>query len=844
MSNTEDQKTVVVEKRLNRGVIRRRSRKVTAQQAEKIVEEHKIKDSLKADEAAKEKAKKKTEAIAAKQTPQEKKSQLTLDDAQKAKATANVQKNLPKAEPKEEEPTKKVVKRETVIIKDNSKKEVEEPKKERKKVLKFKDRVKGQIDLDKIHPKKPAPKEKEEARGPKFHDSPDKKPLKDDPSVNKKTARKKGVKSYGGDLDIEGMGRTTNLSQLVRTAGGGDRVFQPNLASTGRPVHRKKKIISRKGLKSTTITEKKASKRIIEVNNTITVGNLAQELGVKSGEIIKKLMGLGVMATINQEVDKDTVELIAAEYKYEVKDVAFKEEELLAPSAETQEDLKDAPARPPIVTIMGHVDHGKTSLLDTIRKTNVTEGEAGGITQHIGAYTVTLDSGEITFLDTPGHAAFTTMRSRGAQVTDIVILVVAADDGIMPQTEESIDHARAAGVPIVVAVNKCDKEQADPDRVKRQLAEKNLVPEEWGGDVIFNEVSAKTGKGIQELLENVLLQAEVLELKAHKESRAKGIILEAKLDRQKGPLGTLLVQSGTLSAGDYVVAGTHVGKIRAMHDWKGEMLKTAGPSTAVEILGLEGVPEAGDVFDVVESDQDARKVAEHRIEEKRVKDAGTHGGVSLEDMFSKMKSGEMTELNIILKSDVQGSLEAVRDAVMKIGNEEVQAKIIHGAVGGVNESDIRLALASNAVIIGFNVRPETKAIHLAKEQKVDVKLYKVIYDLVNDVKLAMQGLLEPDIKEVYLGRAEVRQAFTVSKVGTIAGCMVVDGLISRDCKLRLLRDNAVIYEGDITSLKRFKDDAKEVKQGFECGIGISGYNDIKEGDVIEAYKLEEIQKSL
>ena len=843
MSNTEDQKTVVVEKRLSRGVIRRRSRNVSAQQAEKIVEESKKKAVLKAEEQAQKKAEEKSAAIASKKTPQEiKKTQLTLDESAKEKASKNVKKNLAKVE-EEKAPVKKVVTKETVTIKEE-KEEKEEPKKERKKVLKFKDRIKGQIDLDKIHPKKPKPQEAAEPRENKFQDSPDKKPLKDDPSANRKTIRKKGVKSYGGDLDIEGMGRTTNLSQLVRTASGSDRVFQPNLASTGRPIHRKKKIISRKGLKSTTITEKKASKRVIEVNNAISVGNLAQELGVKSGEIIKKLMELGVMATINQDIDKDTATLIATEYKYEVKDVAFKEEALLAPGTEKEEDLEGAPTRPPIVTIMGHVDHGKTSLLDAIRKTNVTEGEAGGITQHIGAYTVTLDSGDITFLDTPGHAAFTTMRSRGAQVTDIVILVVAADDGIMPQTEESIDHARAASVPIVVAVNKCDKEQADPERVKRQLSEKNLVPEEWGGDVIFNEVSAKSGNGIKELLENVLLQAEVLELKAHKEQRAKGIILEAKLDRQKGPLGTLLVQSGTLNAGEYVVAGTHVGKIRAMHDWKGQVLETAGPSTAVEILGLEGVPEAGDVFDVVESDQDARKVAEHRIEEKRIKDQNTHGGVSLEDMFSKMKSGEMTELNIILKADVQGSLEAVRDAVMKIGNEEVQAKIIHSAVGGVNESDIRLALASEAVIIGFNVRPETKAIHLAKEQKVDVKLYKIIYDLVNDVKLAMQGLLEPDIKEVYLGRAEVRQAFAVSKVGTIAGSMVVDGVITRNCKLRLLRDNAVIYEGDITSLKRFKDDAKDVKQGFECGIGISGYNDIKEGDVIEAYKLEEIQKSL
>jgi translation initiation factor IF-2 len=493
---------------------------------------------------------------------------------------------------------------------------------------------------------------------------------------------------------------------------------------------------------------------------------------------------------------------------------------------------------------MGHVDHGKTSLLDAIRATNVTEGEAGGITQHIGAYSVELPQGKVTFLDTPGHEAFTAIRARGSKITDIVVLVVAADDGVMPQTIESIDHAKAAGVPIIVAVNKMDKEGADPDKVTRQLSEKGLVSEAWGGDTMFMPVSALKKTGIKELLEAILLQAEVLQLKAYPHKLAQGSVIEAKLDRFRGPLCTLLVQDGTLKLGDPLVVGSVAGKVRAMSDWKGASITEAGPSLAVEILGLESVPEAGESFNVVASEQDAKEVAQNRAEKKRSSQAAGVAKVSLEDMFSQIKAGKATELNIILKTDVQGSLEAVRDAALKLGTDDVKCKVISVGVGGITESDVILAATTQSIIIGFNVRPETSALHSAKEKGVDIRMYKIIYDLINDVKLAMQGLLAPLKQETYLGRAEVKQVFEVSKLGFIAGSVVVDGELKRSAHLRLLRDNVVVYEGKVASLKRFKEDVREVKKGLECGVGIEGFRDIRAGDVIEAFDVEMVERVL
>lgn len=723
----------------------------------------------------------------------------------------------------------------------------EEEQKELRKNLTFKDRLQGTIALDKLRTGKAGkaasgqPSEEGEGVAGEEGEVSEEEAAKKAAAKKEKIAKHRKVKNIGGDLDIDGGGKITTLTHLVRT-NVLDRVFRPGSKMAAK---NRRKVIARKKTKSTAITLKKASKRVVEINGLITVAGLAQQLGAKTGEIIKKLMDLGVMATINQNIDMDTVTLIAREYDYTVRDVSFKENEILKGAETTaEEDEAGLQLRPPVVTIMGHVDHGKTSLLDAIRETSVTEQEAGGITQHIGAYTVDLPQGKITFLDTPGHAAFTSMRARGANVTDIVVLVVAADDGIMPQTEESIAHAQAAGVPIIVAINKMDKPDAKPDVVLRQLSEKGLLVEEWGGEVLAVKVSALKQSGIKELLESILLQSEVLELKSNPDKPVVGTILEAQLDKGRGPVATLLVQEGTLKLGDAVVAGDHAGRIRAMYNWKGEKVETAGPSTAVEVLGLEGLPLASDPFNAVATEQDAKKIVEHRLSLKREASAQKGKAITLEDMFSHLKAGQVKEFNFILKTDVQGSLEAIEQVIAKMGNEEVKARVIYAGVGAIRDSDVNLAAASKAVIIGFHVRPETMSIHLAKEKGVEIKLYKIIYELVDEVKLALSGLLAPTRKESYLGRAEVREVFQVSKIGMIAGCMVVDGLIQRNAKLRLLRDNIVIHEGDIASLKRFKDDAREVKQGFDCGVGISGYQDIKAGDVIEAYIIEEIKRSL
>ncbi len=589
--------------------------------------------------------------------------------------------------------------------------------------------------------------------------------------------------------------------------------------------------------RKTELTTPRAEKRVIKIEEAISVSDLSQRLGVKASEIIKKLMGLGIMATLNQFIDSDAAGLVAQDYGYEVENVALEEETLI----ETELEGKELELRPraPVVTVMGHVDHGKTSLLDAIRRTNVAGGEAGGITQHIGAYHVYLEKGDITFLDTPGHEAFTAMRARGAKVTDIVVLVVAADDGVMPQTVEAINHAKAAEVPIIVAINKIDLPQAQPDRVKQQLSDYGLIPEEWGGDTIYVEVSAKKGLHIKELLEMILLQAEMLELKAAEDMPARGVIIESRLDKGRGPVATVLVQNGMLRVGSAFVAGVHHGRIRAMIDDRGKRIEEAGPSMPVEILGISGLPEAGDTLIVVKDEATAKQIALIRERKQAEKERAKTSKISLSELYDKISKGEVKELNVIIKADVHGSIEAVKEALSKLSTDRVAIKVIHSAVGGVNEGDIMLASASNAIIIGFNVRADSKAAQLAETEKVDIRIYNIIYDLVDDVKKAMEGLLEPVIREEVLGKAEVREVFRIPKVGNIAGCYVTDGKILRGAKARLIRDNIVIYDGKIGSLKRFKEDVKEVQTGYECGIGIEGYNDIKVGDVLEAYELRE-----
>lgn len=579
---------------------------------------------------------------------------------------------------------------------------------------------------------------------------------------------------------------------------------------------------------------------------SLSVGELAKKLGKEPSEIIKKLFMLGVMATINQELDKDAIELICAEYDVEVEeeiriDVTDLEIYFEDPEEE-EEEAGELTERPPVVTIMGHVDHGKTTLLDSIRDTKVTQGEAGGITQHIGAYQITANDKKITFLDTPGHEAFTTMRARGAKVTDLTILVVAADDGVMPQTIEAINHAKAAEVPIIVAVNKMDKPAANPDRVMQELTEHGLVAEDWGGDTIFVPISALKGEGIDQLLEMVLLVAEVGEFTADTSIRARGTVIEAQLDKGKGSVATLLVQNGTLHVGDPIVVGNTYGRVRAMVSDLGRRVKEAGPSTPVEITGLSDVPFAGDRFVVFKDEKTARQIAETRAGEALQEQRVEKTRVTLDNLFDQMKQGEMKELNLIVKADVQGAVEAMSASLMKIEVEGVNVKIIHTGAGAINESDISLAAASNAIVIGFNVRPDTNAKRAAEAEGVDIRLHRVIYKVIEEIESAMTGLLDPEYEEKIIGQAEVRETFKVSKIGTIAGSYVIDGKISRDASVRVLRDNIVIFEGELDTLKRFKDDAKEVAKGYECGITIKKFHDIKEGDIIEAYVMEEIKR--
>ncbi|PRR70479.1 translation initiation factor IF-2 [Neomoorella humiferrea] len=581
--------------------------------------------------------------------------------------------------------------------------------------------------------------------------------------------------------------------------------------------------------------------RRLTLTGSITVQELAKRLGKTAAEVIKFLMGQGIMATINQELDIDTAAIVAQEMGAIVE---VKEEKPITLLEDQPDDPETLRERPPVVTVMGHVDHGKTSLLDAIRRTNVTATEAGGITQHIGAYQVKIKDRKITFLDTPGHEAFTAMRARGAQVTDIAILVVAADDGVMPQTVEAINHAKAAGVPIVVAINKIDRPDANPERVKQQLSEYGLIPEEWGGDTIMVPVSAVKKEGINELLEMTLLTADMMELKANPDRPARGVVIEAKLDKGRGPVATVLVQKGTLKVGDNLVAGAVYGRVRALFDDKGERVKSAEPSMPVEVLGLSDLPQAGDIFQVVEDEKLARQIAALRQEEHRQEEFKAAAKTSLDDLFKQMEAGEVKELNLVVKGDVQGSVEALRAALEQLSTNEVKVSIIHGGVGAITESDVMLAAASKAIIIGFNVRPDANARRAAEEAGVEIRLYRVIYEVIDEVKAAMTGLLEPEKREVILGRAEVRATFKVPKVGTVAGCFVTEGKIQNRALARVIRDGVVVFEGRIESLKRFKDDVREVAQGYECGVGLEKFNDIKVGDIIEAYAIEEVKREL
>ncbi len=679
----------------------------------------------------------------------------------------------------------------------------------------------------------PKPKEKvKEALPPKIEKAP--------PTIlpEKEKKGKKRKKSVGEEIPDRKFFKKKISFKKKAVVEGAD-LYAPGYRK-GRKGRKPPKVKVEKGLKPV-ITIPKAIKRRIKIDETIILSDLAKRMGIKANEIIGKLMGLGVMATVNQAVDFDTAVLVAAEFDYELEKASFEEETVLKLE---QDDPGKLTPRPPVVTIMGHVDHGKTSLLDKIRETRITEMEAGGITQHIGAYHVSTGKGQIVFLDTPGHEAFTAMRARGAKVTDIVVLVVAADDGVMPQTIEAINHSRAADVPIIVAVNKIDKDNADPDRVMRELAEENLTPEEWGGDTIFIQVSAKMGQGIDDLLEMIILQAELLELRANADKLAQGYVVEAQLDSGRGPVATVLVKEGMLKAGDSVVCGIHYGKVRALLNDRGQHLTTAGPSIPVELDGLSGVPMAGDEFIALADEKDAKQVSSHRIQKHRSKELARGSRVSLENLYEQIQEGEVKDLNLIIKADVNGSIEALRDSLSKLSNEEVKINVIQSGTGAITESDISLASVSNAIIVGFNVRPGAKFVALAAEEQVEMHFYSVIYDVIKDVKDAIVGMMSSTFEERILGMAEVRDTFHIPRIGTIAGCYVSDGRLERGQHGRLIRDGVVIYDGKIASLRRFKDDAKEVVSGYECGVGIENYNDIKIGDTIECYYIEEIKPEI
>ena len=818
-THQKDKEKNVEESRISKGVIRRRRKKVEEPQE---VEEKK-EDKIEKVETEKEK-----EEVETEKRKVEKKKPKIEKKPQKIEAK-EIDKKLPIKKRKSKPKTKEVDKKQLEeILKAKEKLE----KKLREQIEKKKEKFEEQ--LEKTVP--PEPTEEPEIVVKKEKKKKEEDFAKEDKQKKKKRRKFKTVfdrKKRITEIDIdEDMGvdidkKTEHEKKVEEEIETGELKEQKEIKKDKKPT---------KGIV-------KEHKRKIKIEgDTIVVSELARLLNVKAPEVIKNLMANGVMATLNQAIDYETAALIATEFGFELEKEEDLERKILA-KYEIEDKPEDLKPRAPVVTIMGHVDHGKTTLLDQIRKTRVAEKEAGGITQHIGAYMVDVNGNKITFIDTPGHEAFTAMRARGAKVTDIVILIVAADDGVMPQTIESIQHAKAADAPIIVAINKIDKPNANPEKVINQLMEHNLVPEEYGGDTLFVKISAKKGEGIDELLEAILLQAEMLDLKANPNKNAKGFIIESKLEKGRGAVATVLITEGTLKVGNSIVAGKYYCKVRSIIDDKGKKIKSAGPSCPVEILGFSGVPEAGELVIALDNEKEAKELAEYRAEKEKL-EKNVAKKVSLEDLYEQIKEGELKELNIIVKGDVQGSVEAIKSSLEKLSNDEVKVKVIGSGVGGVTESDVLLAEASNAMIIGFNVRPDSKARKIAEQKQISVKTYSVIYDIIDDIKKAMEGLLEPEEQEVYHGRAEVRQLFNIPKVGVVAGCMVIDGKITRNSKVRVLRDNVIIYEGELASLKRFKDDVKEVAAGYECGLRIENYNDIKEGDIIEAYTIEKIARTL
>ncbi|MCD4744549.1 MAG: translation initiation factor IF-2 [Desulfobacteraceae bacterium] len=844
-----------------------------AKKAEKIVKKKVVKQ--KSDKAVKEKTAEKKVAVkksAKKKSDEEQTTEKKI--VEKAVVAKKTTKEEKKKEPKEEktaEVTPKATKKDSKKdkkTKDNKKasKETTKAKKKKKKkssepakIVKLADpsaiadlKKKKETGAEKKRPKPNKAKQKQERQKDKKFDSKKKREVtakpkavpapQADPQVDVKEPskrskkKKKDIKDNDLEQDIFGEKKRVKKKRKKSIVEGA-ALYERNKYGR-KKSNRKGSKVKRGDFQKTEITTPKAIKRRIKIDETIELAELAKRMGVKASEMMQKLMKQGVMVTLNQTIDFDTASLVAAEFEYELEKASFEEDSLLS-IQKNEEDESKMQQRAPVVTIMGHVDHGKTSLLDVIRKAKVTADEAGGITQHIGAYKVKIPGGDITFLDTPGHAAFTSMRARGAQVTDIVVLVVAADDGVMPQTIEAINHSKQAKVPVVVAVNKMDKEGADPSRIMRELSEHELLSEEWGGEVIFVEVSAKAETGIDTLLEMILLQSEVLELKANPDRKAFGYVVESRLDTGRGAIATVLIQHGTLKDGDSVVCGHYSGKIRTMTNDQGKRIKSAGPSIPVEIVGLNGVPDAGDEMIAVFSDKDAKQISENRMQKQRAKELAKKSRANLESLFQNLGTDKIQELKLIVKADVQGSIEAVCDSLKELAKDEVDLTIVHSAVGTVNESDISLAAVSDAIVLGFNVRPGSQVRNFAKDEGVDMRFYDVIYDLINDIKSAIEGLMPSIFEEKIIGRAEVRDTFFVTNVGTIAGSFVMEGKVIRGKRIRLLRDGVVKCDGELSSLKRFKDDAKEVVQDYECGIGIKNYNDIKLKDIIECYEVIE-----
>ncbi len=847
-------KVKVIEKRIKGNVIRRRVRKVVKPKAEEEKPAEKAKEPV-VEARAESKPQKpaETKPAPAAEEPEEKPvtGELTPIEEESPEKEAPETGVEPKAEEEKAEgpPEEKgpVVEEPEEEVKPEPEPTLHEeelkPKKRKKKKKEEGARVTGFVDLTAILEKERLETEKKEAKKEKTakpmatQEPPafgigvagkDEKPktlVEKTPSKKRQKARRKWVER---DFRKE-------LNEYLAGAKG-----QSDDAIRASRKHKKEKKGAKKDVVSTAPI--KESKRVIRILDRISVGELAKRMGVKINEVMLKLMDLGIQATVNETIDADTAALVASEFSYTIEDASKDIEAGLFDEEDREEDLVP---RPPVVTVMGHVDHGKTLLLDAIRKTHVVDEEAGGITQHIGAYEVELGDGKrVVFIDTPGHEAFTEMRARGAQVTDIVILVVAADDGVMPQTVEAINHAKAADVPIIVAINKIDKPQAQPERVRQALMEHGLVPEELGGETLFVEVSAKTRQGIDDLLEMILLQAEMMDLKGNPKRKARAIVLESGMDRARGITATVIVKVGTLKKGDSFVVGASYGKVRTLENDKGKAIKAAGPASPARVLGFTEIPEVGETLYVVKNEKEAKQIASYRHAKLLEEKTRAQASVSLDELFEKIKEGEVNELNVIVKADVMGSLKAVTDALGKLGNEEVRVHIVHQAVGGISESDINLAMASQAIVIGFNVRPESKARNLAKKEGVEIRLYSIIYDLIDDVTKALTGMLAPKREEKVLGRAEVRATFSVPKVGVVAGCYVLEGEIPRSAFVHLLRDNVVVYDGKIASLKRFKDDVKSVQAGYECGIGIENFNDIKVGDIIEAYVMEETAAEL